>query len=98
MSATSFLSTLASRDRPIAGHTTAEIARRYRVSEEKVRAWIARGDLKAVNTAAALCGRPRWVILPEALAEFENRRRGGPAAKAERRRRRRTHETDYYPD
>ncbi len=38
--------------------------------------WIKRGALRAINTAAALCGRPRWVIMPEDLAVFENNRLG----------------------
>jgi hypothetical protein len=80
-----------------AGLTVADVARRYRVGPDKVRAWIDRGELKAVNTAAALCGRPRWVIPPEALATFEQRRAGGPAPKPKRRRRRQE-AIDYYPD
>jgi hypothetical protein len=75
------------------------MARLYRVGQDKIRGWIARGELKAVNTAtAALCGRPRWVILPEALAELDRRRAGGPPPKPERRRRRREEEIDFYPD
>ena len=50
-----------------AGLTVADVARRYRVGEDKVRGWIARGELRAVNTATVLCGRPRWVISPDAL-------------------------------
>jgi hypothetical protein len=73
------------------------MARRYRVSEDKVRAWIVRGELTAVNTATALCGKPRWVIPPEAMAEFERRRAGGPLPKPIRRRRRREL-IDYFPD
>jgi excisionase family DNA binding protein len=84
-------------DRRAAGLTVREVARRYRVGEDKVRGWIARGELAAINTAAMLCGRPRWVIQPEALVEFEQRRRGGPAPMPQRRRRR-VHEIDYYPD
>jgi excisionase family DNA binding protein len=84
--------------RPAAGLTVAEVARRYRVSPDKVRAWIARGELKAVNTAAVLCGRPRWVIPAESLAEFEKTRRGGPAPKPQRQRRRHAQEIDFYPD
>jgi hypothetical protein len=58
------------------GLTVKDVARRYRVSPDKVRLWIARGELVAINTTATLCGKPRWVILPEALAEFERRRAG----------------------
>lgn len=80
------------------GLTVREFSRRYRVGEDKVRAWIRRGELRAINTAAALCGRPRWVIPPEALPEFEKYRCGGPVPKSPRRRRRQTQEIDFYPD
>jgi transposase len=65
-----------------AGLTVREVAKRYRVSEDKVRGWIARGEIRgAVNTSTNLSGRPRWIILPDALAEFERRRAGGPATR-----------------
>jgi transposase len=80
-----------------AGLTVRDVARRYRVGEDKVRTWIRRGELKAINTAAALCGRPRWVVPADALGEFERRRAGGSPPKRPRRRRRRT-VVDYYPD
>jgi hypothetical protein len=62
-----------------------------------VRAWIGRGELKAINTATALCGKPRWVVTVESLAEFERRRAGGPPPKPERRRKR-SYAVDYFPD
>jgi excisionase family DNA binding protein len=80
-----------------AGLTVDDVASRLRVSPDKVRAWIARGELKAVNTSANLCGKPRWVIPPEALAEFEKRRTGGPPPKPQRRRRQAAL-VDFYPD
>ncbi len=79
------------------GLTVADVARRYRVSPDKVRAWIARGELRAINTASALCGKPRWVIPPDALAEFERRRAGGPPPNPTRKRKR-TAQVDYFPD
>jgi excisionase family DNA binding protein len=82
--------------RPEVGLTVREVARRYRVGEDKVRAWIRRGELRAINTAAVLCGRPRWVIPAEALSEFERQRAGGPPPTAPRRRRRQQ-AIDYYP-
>jgi hypothetical protein len=78
------------------GLTVADVARRYRVGADKVRAWIRRGELRAINTADFACARPRWVIPPEALAGFEQRRLGGPPPKKERRRRPVT-TMDYYP-
>jgi excisionase family DNA binding protein len=82
---------------PACGFTVREVARRYRVGEDKVRAWINRGELRAINTAAVLCGRPRWVVPPEALAEFEKGRHGGPAPKPQRRRQRQRQVVDYFP-
>jgi hypothetical protein len=80
-----------------AGFTVTDISRRYRVGEDKVRRWIATGELKAINTASVLCGRPRWVIPADALAAFEHVRAGGPQPKPQRRRRQSV-PIDYYPD
>jgi hypothetical protein len=79
------------------GLTVAEFARRYRIGRDKARAMIARGEVIAINTASTLCGKPRWVILPDALDAFERRRQGGqvPALPP---RRKRTCAVDYYPD
>jgi hypothetical protein len=86
-------------DAPPAGLTVADIALRYRVGEDKVRGWISRGELRAVNTADVACGRPRWVIPADALADFEKRRAGGPAPKPERRRKKPARGfVDYYAD
>ena len=79
------------------GYTVRDVARRYRIGEDKVRGWIGRGELRAINTAAVLGGKPRWVIPAEALAEFENRRAGGPPPKPPRRQRKREL-IDYFPD
>jgi transposase len=89
--------TMRESDPAPAGLTIAELARRYRVGPDKVRAWIARGELDAVNTAAAPGGRPRWVVLPDALAAFERRRAGRLPPKPPRRNRRAAR-VDYFPD
>ena len=81
---------------PQHGYTTADVARRYRVSEDKVRAWIRLGELRAVNTSANLCGRPRWIVSAEALAAFEARRAGVQPAMPIRRRR--PAGRDWFPD
>jgi transposase len=78
------------------GLTVRDVAKRYRVGEDKVRGWIARGELAAVNTAAVLAGKPRWVVTAEALVEFERQRRGGPSPKPQRCRRR-AEMVDYFP-
>jgi excisionase family DNA binding protein len=82
---------------PAAGLTVRDVARRLRVSEDKIRTWIACGELKAINTAAQLCGKPRWVIPRELLAEFERKRTGGPTLKPQRRRRQPA-VIDFFPD
>jgi hypothetical protein len=76
------------------GHTPADVAARYRVSPDKVRLWIRRGELFAVNTAAP-CAKPRFVVPPEALAEFERRRSAAQPKPVPRRRRKPV--KDYYP-
>lgn len=81
---------------PKHGYTTREVSRRYRVGEDKVRHWIARGELKAINTSTTLCAKPRWVITAEAMAEFEKRRAGAQPPKPERRRQ--PAMRDFYPD
>jgi hypothetical protein len=82
---------------PAAGLTVPEFARRYRTGTDKVRTWIRSGELNAINIAAHLCGRPRWVIPPEAIEEFERGRRGGDPPKPARRRKKTTG-VDFYPD
>jgi hypothetical protein len=79
------------------GLTVRDVSLRYRVGEDKVRGWIRRGELRAVNTATTLCGKPRWVIPVEALAEFECRRTASPPPKPPRRRRC-PEMIDFYPD
>jgi transposase len=95
--ADTMLSSLASAPLPHRGLTITDVARRYRVKRDKVRAWIRRGELRAVNTATAACGKPRFVVTAEALVEFERRRTATPA-KPMPRRRRRWGAVDYYPD
>jgi hypothetical protein len=81
---------------PSAGLTVSDVARRYRVGEDKVRVWIRAGRLGAVNTADARCARPRFVVLPHHLEAFERAQAAGPPPKPPRRRKR-TQQVDYYP-
>jgi hypothetical protein len=73
------------------------VARRHRVGCDKVRGWITRGELRALNTATSRCGKPRYVILPEQLAAFEQGRAAGPPPRRPKRIKKRD-QVDYYPD
>jgi transposase len=79
------------------GLTVRDVARRFRVSPDRVRAWIRGGQLAALNTAAARCGRPRFVVTPEAIAEFEHGLAAATAPKPAPRRKRRPATVDFYP-
>lgn len=78
------------------GFTVADVAARYRVSPDKVRLWIRRGELSAINTASSLCGRPQLRITVEALAAFEQSRTTVPPPKPQRRHRKQAM-VDFYP-
>lgn len=80
------------------GLTVADVARRYRVGEDKVRAWIRRGELSAINTADRRCFRPRFVITVDALAAFEQGRQAATPNAPKHKRRKKTNEIDFYPD
>ncbi len=82
---------------PARGLTVREVARLYRVSPDKIRALVKAGRLGAINTSGAECGKPRFVILPRHLEDFERQRSAGPPPRPARRRRRTT-EIDFYPD
>jgi hypothetical protein len=80
------------------GYTPRELARILRVSPDKVSVLIKSGKLPAINMAMNQCGKPRFVILPEHLAEFERLRKVGPPAKPGPRQKPRQYGVDYYPE
>jgi hypothetical protein len=80
-----------------AGFTVADLARRYRVSPERVRGWIERGELRAINRRDDRCRRAAYLVTLEMLEEFEVRRAVLPPPKPARRKKR-TEEIDFYPD
>jgi hypothetical protein len=80
-----------------ASYSVADLARRWKIGGDKIRAFIRRGELVAVNVAATMASRPQWRITPESLRAFEERRTSaGPPPRARRRRRIAT--VDYYPE
>lgn len=82
---------------PACGLTVKEVARYLRVSPDKVRGWIKSGHMAACNMSESACGKPRFVVLPHHLAEFERQRSAAPPPKPPRRRKR-TDWVDCYPD
>ena len=78
-------------------YTPRELAKVLRISPDKIRALIRSGELGAINTATIRCGKPRFVILPHHLVEFEKGRRITPAAKPAPRKQHQRGMTDYFP-
>lgn len=78
------------------GYTPNELARVLRVGPPKIHQWIRRGELEAINVASAKCRKPRYVIMPDALARFEARHKVETPKPAPRRRRQQD-VIDYYP-
>jgi hypothetical protein len=77
--------------------TVAEFAARYRMGKDKVRCLIRKGVVRAVNIASTTSGRPRYVITPEAIEEFE-RVRSAAEPKPPPRRKRERDMIDFFPD
>jgi hypothetical protein len=89
------------RDRPEAGQrgwTPRELAKLLRMSADRIRSMILRGELSAINTSPHRCGKPRYIVLPCHLAEWERTRRVVPPPKTSPRRRRRAGRIDHFPD
>lgn len=79
------------------GYSVADLCVRWRIGADKVRAFLRKGELIAVNVAGSLASKPQWRITPESVELFERRRSSAPVPKVPRRRRRRC-EIDFYPD
>jgi hypothetical protein len=79
------------------GLTPRALARYLRLSPDRIRSMIASGELGAVDTSRHRCGRPRYVILPHHVREWERARRAAAPPKPARRRKR-TAEVDFFPD
>ena len=67
--------------------TPPQVAKQLGVSPDKVRGWIAKGELPATNVATGKGGRPRYRISETDLAEFQKKRQPSkPPVPAPRRR------------
>jgi excisionase family DNA binding protein len=80
------------------GYTPREVAKMLRVSPDRVRAMIQRGELGALNLAQRRSGRPRYVVMPCHLEAFCRSRQAVPEVAPAPRRRRAAGRIDYYPD
>jgi transposase len=80
------------------GLTPNELAKLLRVSPDRIRGWIRTGQLRALNVASTRSGRPRFIVLPDYLREFEQRQQVSVPAKPAPKRRRKPAEKDFYPD
>lgn len=77
--------------------TPPQVAKRLAVKPDKVRNWIARGELRAVDLADRRGGRPRWRIDPVDLELFLAGRAAKPPSPAPRRRRPKGAFTEFIP-
>jgi hypothetical protein len=64
-----------------------QISRRLGVGPDKVRSWIAHGELIGVNVSSNIRRRPRWRIAPEELDRFLRARQSAPVPIIRRQRR-----------
>ena len=67
--------------------TPPKLAEQLGVDPSKVLAWIASGELVALNLATSTSGRPRWAITPNDLERFLTGRRSCRPINPQRRRR-----------
>jgi excisionase family DNA binding protein len=58
--------------------TPPQFAKRLGIDVSKVLTWIRNGELRAVNVAERVGGRPRWRISSTAIEEFIRRRESTP--------------------
>jgi excisionase family DNA binding protein len=84
--------------RPATGLTPNELAKLLRVSPDRIRGWIKAGEMPALNVASARCRRPKYVVLPHHLQQFEHSRQAAVPKPALRRKKKATGVVDFYPD
>ena len=80
-----------------ATYTVRDLCERYAVSEATVLAWIASGQLRALNVGRSPNSKkPRWRITQAALDAFEAARSVAPPAPRARRRKRNEDVIEFY--
>lgn len=76
--------------------TPSQFAKRHGVGVHKVLAWIASGELVAVDVSQRRGGRPRWSILQEHVEDFERRRQVSPVVTPRRKKRENLNVVKYF--
>jgi excisionase family DNA binding protein len=76
--------------------TIKQVAERFGVSEHTALAWVASGELAAVNVVRERGGQPRWRVSAVALEAFEASRTHAPTPTATRRRRQPKDVIEFY--
>ncbi len=77
--------------------TPPQIAKRLNVSPDKVRSWIAKGELNATNVATGKTGRPRYRVSETDLADFQKKRQPSkPSPKPPRRQKKEPHVIEFF--
>lgn len=80
------------------GMTPNEFAALARISPDRVRGMIARGELGAVNVGMNRLSKPRFVILPAHIEAWEQANRVAKPATKAKRRKPEVGVTNFYPD
>ena len=81
----------------IAGFTIKDLCRRWRCGSEKIRKFLRNGELRGINLASNLAGKPQFRITAESVREFEERRSTVPPPKPARRRKQKE-SIDFFPN
>ena len=79
------------------GMTVLEVAKYLRIGPDKIRNLIKTGRLGAVNTSTCRSGKPRCVVLPHHLEEYERSNAAVPPPQPVKRRKQ-MNIIDYFPD
>ena len=79
------------------GYTVRDLAKRWRIGVDKVRKFLDRGELVAVNVADSHAAKPQWRIMHESVERFERRRSSQSTTAPQPRRRRTKALVDFYP-
>ena len=77
--------------------TPPQVAKRFGIAPEKVLAWINAGELRAINVALRIGGRPRYRVDPADLAVFmANRTVGKPSPSPRQNRKSLTNVIEFF--